>query len=85
MGRAIRLANTFDEIARPFLSDLGFELVNDPGHFVGRYLATRAVYKSCNGFFLSVGFEPLDGSFAVIVCGRNPKQTLVSLRISTVL
>jgi hypothetical protein len=75
MCRALRLANTFDEIARPFLSDMGFELVNDPGQFVGRYLATRAVYKSRNGFFLSVGFEPLDGSFAVIVCGRSWNYT----------
>jgi len=75
MDRPIRLANVFHEMAWPFLSSLGFELQNDPNQFGGAYLATRAVYKSQNGFFLIVGFEPLDGSDAGLMCGRSWNYT----------
>ena len=75
MNRPIRLANTFHEIARPFRSGLGFELQNEPNQFGGAYLATRAVYKSRDGFFLAVGFEPLDGSDAGLMCGRSWNYT----------
>ena len=74
MNRPIRLANTFHEMARPFLSHLGFQLQNDPNQF-GPYMATKAVYKSQNGFFLTVGFDPLDGSDAGMLCGRSWNYT----------
>ena len=75
MSRPIRLARTFHEMAWPFLSGLGFELQNDPDQFVGRYLATNALYKSQKGFFLIVGFDPLDGSGAGMSCGRSWNYT----------
>lgn len=75
MSRPIRLARTFHEMAWPFLAGLGFELQNNPDHFVGRYLATNALYKSQNGFFLIVGFDPLDGSGAGMSCGRSWNYT----------
>ena len=75
MSRSPKLAGLFHEIAWPFLSSLGFELQNDPNQNQSPYLGTRAVYKSQSGFFLSVGFEPLDGGFAGIMCGRSWNYT----------
>ena len=75
MDRRIRLASTFHEMAWPFLSSLSFELQNDPNQLGGAYLATKAVYKSQRGFFLAVGFEPLDGSDAGLMCGRSWNYT----------
>ncbi len=75
MSRPIRLASTFHEMALSFLSSLGFELQNDPDQFGTPYLATKAVYKSQNGFFLAVGFDPLDGSYAAMSCGRSWNYT----------
>ena len=81
MNRPIRLANTFSELAWPFLSDLEFRLDNDPNQ-VGQYMATRADYRLENGFFLSVGFNPLDGGTAGIMCGRawNYRSKIPALR-----
>ena len=61
-------------MAWPFLSGLGFELQNDPNQ-LGPYLATKVVYKSQRGFFLVVGFAPVDGSDAGIICGRSWNYT----------
>ena len=69
MNRPIRLANSFHELAWPFLSGLGFRLDNDPNQ-LGQYSASRADYRTESGFFLAVGFNPLDGSSAGIMCGR---------------
>ncbi len=75
MSRSPKLAGVFHEIAWPFLSSLGFQLQNDPNQNQSPYLGTRALYKSQSGFFLSVGFEPLDGGFAGIMCGRSWNYT----------
>lgn len=75
MNRPIRLASTFHDMAWPFLSSLGFELENDPSEFGNPYLGSRAIYKTQNGFFLAVGFNPLDGSDAGVMCGRSWNYT----------
>lgn len=74
MNRPIRLANTFHEMAGPFLADLGFRLENDPSQ-LEQYMATRAVYRTGNGFFLAVGFNPVDGGNAGMICGRSWNYT----------
>jgi hypothetical protein len=57
-------------MAEPFLSTLGFALINDLAE-VDRLGETRAHYKSQKGFFLLVGFDPYDGQSAGITCGRK--------------
>ena len=71
MNRSITLASTFHDMAWPFLSGLGLELEDDPTEFRNPYRATGATYKSRNGFFLAVGFNPLDGCSARMMCGRR--------------
>lgn len=38
---------------------------------VGTYQATSALYRSNLGLYLLEGFEPYDGEFAVVQCGRR--------------
>ncbi len=71
MARAIRLAQVFHERAWPFLSEIGFELENDPAEVVGQHSGSSACYKSRIGFFLRIGFDPIDGKTAGIRCGRK--------------
>jgi hypothetical protein len=75
MSRPIHLASTFHDMARPFLSGLGLELESDPNEIRNPYQATGATYKSRNGFFLAVGFNPLDGCSARMMCGRRWNYT----------
>lgn len=70
MTRPIQLACTFHRMAEPFLSGLGFVLQNDPNE-LEQYCSTKAVYKTQEGFFLWVGFDPLDGRSAGLMCGRS--------------
>lgn len=76
------LANYFDEKARPFLSEQGFALVNDPKVVIGPYQCSLAEYKSTAGLFLSVGFDPLDGRSAGILCGRKWRYARISPELS---
>jgi len=57
-------------MAAPVLSELGFELVDDPRTIRNPYLLTGAIYRSKRGLFLSVGFDPFDSNTASISCGR---------------
>ena len=54
-------ANSFHNTAGPVLSELGFELVNDPKRINGPYQATNARYRNAAGMYLSIGFDPADG------------------------
>lgn len=65
------MASHFHEMAWPFLSDLGFVLAKDPGSILNSYQLTAATYKKKRGFFLTVGFDPLDSNSAIISCGRK--------------
>ncbi len=66
-----REAPQFHDMAWPFLSGLGFELVKDPGLILNSYLLTAATYRTKRGFFLTVGFDPADSNTAAISCGRQ--------------
>jgi hypothetical protein len=66
-----REAPQFHQMAWPFLSGLGFELVQDPGLILNSYLLTAATYRTRQGFFLTVGFDPADSNSAAISCGRQ--------------
>jgi hypothetical protein len=58
-------------LAGSFLSELGFTLVDDPSLIRNPYQTTAATYKSNSGFFLRVGFDPLDSNSAGVACGRQ--------------
>jgi hypothetical protein len=58
-------------LAGSFLSELGFKLVDDPSLIQNPYQMTAATYKSNSGFFLCVGFDPLDSNSASVTCGRQ--------------
>lgn len=64
-------ASQFHRLAEDFLVELGFELVNDPDKTLSMFSASAAVYKSKQGLYLSVGFEPGDCNSAMIFCGRK--------------
>ena len=64
-------AALFHELAWPFLSDLGFELVKDPRLILNPYRLTAATYRTERGFFLAVAFDLIDSNSAVINCGRQ--------------
>jgi len=64
-------ASQFDQLAKSFLSSLGFELDADPDEIQGAYLQTHAIYRSERGFYLMIWFQPTDGSGAGITCGRR--------------
>ena len=63
-------ANSFHNTAGPILSELGFELVNDPQKKVGRYSISSARYKSAASLYLSIGFDPADGRCISVFFGR---------------
>lgn len=63
-------AQRFHSLANVVMLGLGFELINDPTETVGPYSASCAVYKSSAGLYLSVSFDPIDGSCAHVSCGR---------------
>ncbi|WP_157954174.1 hypothetical protein [Microbulbifer sp. A4B17] len=64
-------ASQFHKMAWCFLSDMGFELINDPSLKHGRFSASSAVYRSEQGLYISVGFESGDSNSAMIFCGRK--------------
>lgn len=66
-------ASLFHRSAWIFLSGLGFELVNTPETLNGPYGASQALYRTSDGFFLHVGFDPNDGGYAEVSCGRRWK------------
>jgi hypothetical protein len=63
-------AAAFHSLAGSFLVAEGFALVDDPG-IIGRYGGSSALYRSERGLFLSIGFEPIDGSYAGMFSGRE--------------
>ena len=60
----------FDRIASDFLTDAGFVLSNDCSEITSPYMGNEALYASARGFYLSAGFDPLDGNSAAFYCGR---------------
>lgn len=65
-----RLGAFFHEVAGSELERLSFRLVNDPSKYTGRFQVTEAKYKTPEAFHLWFRFDPLDGAYAVIRCGR---------------
>lgn len=66
-----REAYRFHQLAGSFLSELGFKLLDDPSLILNTYQTTAATYRSNSGFFLRIGFDPLDSNSASVTCGRQ--------------
>ena len=60
----------FHEIAGDFLDELEFRLIDDPSTIRNPYQATRAMYRSARGLYLSVWTEPFDGNYVSVKFGR---------------
>ena len=75
-------ANSFHNTAGPILSELGFELVNDPQKKVGRYSISSARYKSADGLYLAIVFDPFESGSILVYFGRSLKVKVGKYNIS---
>jgi hypothetical protein len=72
MVKVTELATLFHEHAGTYLSECGFELLNDESEVRSPHLATVATYGSeRRGLYLSASFDPLDGHSAHVRFGRR--------------
>jgi hypothetical protein len=58
-------------MAGSFFSELGLKLVDDPTLILNPYQMTAATYKSNQGLFLRIGFDPADSNSAIVAYGRQ--------------
>jgi hypothetical protein len=65
------VAGAFNYIAESTLTILGFSLINDPAKSSGPYSSSSAIYRSEQGLYLHIGFEPMDGNYAFVRFGRK--------------
>jgi hypothetical protein len=63
-------AVAFHSVAGWFLAAQGFAIENDPG-LIGMHGGCGACYRSKRGLELWVVFEPIDGAYAGMTCGRK--------------
>ncbi len=71
MNDALPTAEVFHQFAGGKLASLGFQLAGDPTVTLGNYQDAAALYCCTRGFFVSVGFSPMDARAAAVSFGRK--------------